>query len=360
MPSIPLGKTLIYYVCGFAVESVVFGMYSVVALLSTRMLLKRGLKTKANKNLFAITLFMYILSTLFWLYGFVNTASRVTAFVDHPQDPAPRIPGTRFFVLSNAVILINFALSDALVIWRARLICASEHRKYMILPSCFVVLTSLSIAALISLRIAGLWSVSLTKHPAFVKVIDILQINGMFLSLLSNLTTTGVVGVTAWQHRETIRTGFKKTTQGNRILKLLLESGVVYCVMGVLGLVASLTRLPYNTLGDLFIPISVLLASAYTPTILLMVNSQRSLSEATFLGSIDLSDDCPPQTHATATSFIAGASSLPWLAVDHAEPKLALSQGELARDSDSVMSGTTILDEEERGHRHKISNATLV
>ncbi|KAJ7072053.1 hypothetical protein C8F01DRAFT_225998 [Mycena amicta] len=346
---VPLSKTLIYFVCGFVVESVFFGAYSIVMFLSSRMLLKRGLETKANKNLFLITLFMYALSTVYWLYGFVNAASRVNAFAEHPQEFAPDIPGTHFFVIFNAIILINFIISDALVVWRARLICAPEHRKYMILPSGFVVLTSLSVATLIGLRIAAVWSVSLGASPGFRTVIDILQVNGVNLSLISNLTTTSVVGVTAWQHRETVRIGFKRSTQGNRILKLLLESGVVYCMLGVLSLVTSLIRLPYNTLGDLYTPISVLMAGAYTPTILLLVNSKRSLSDASFLGSMDLSDNDPPQIDVVATSPLTAGG------VTVAEPKQRAS--DFVRDSGTVVSATTIPG---WGHSHKLSDATLV
>ena len=109
--------------------------------------------------------------------------------------------------------------------------------------------------ALIALRVVSYFYDAFETSASFANMVDILQISGLSLSLISNLTTTGVVGVTAWsavplttfvssatsdmklirRHRQAISTGFNKTTQGNRILKLLLESGVLYCILGASG-----------------------------------------------------------------------------------------------------------------------------
>ncbi|KAF7321782.1 Arsenical pump-driving ATPase [Mycena kentingensis (nom. inval.)] len=293
--STPLGKQLIYFLCGFGVQAVAFGGYSVISILSTRMLLRRGLKTPANRNLLTITLSMYSLAFVYCTYCFVNTATRVQAFVNEPSNPAPHIPEVRFLAFFNALATINFIMSDGLIVWRARLICAPEHRKYMLLPCFFAVIGGLSVMALIGLRIAEICSPVLDDDLMLVRVIDFIQISALNLSLISNLTTTAVVGVTAWQHRQTVRDGFKESTEGDRILKLLLESGVVYCLFGIGGLVSTFIRLPYNTLGDLYVPISVIFASAYTPAILLLVHSKRDLNEPTFLGSIQLEDVSFPQ-----------------------------------------------------------------
>ncbi|KAJ7478273.1 hypothetical protein FB451DRAFT_1557006 [Mycena latifolia] len=86
----------------------------------------------------------------------------------------------------------------------------------------------------------------------------------MAMSLLSNFTATGVVGATAWGHYRTIRSTFSEgkasSLTTNRILLLVVESGVLYCLSAVLVLVASLIRLPQGTLGDLHTPMNVQIA----------------------------------------------------------------------------------------------------
>ncbi|KAF7310450.1 Arsenical pump-driving ATPase [Mycena chlorophos] len=386
-----LGESLVYYVGALTVESIFYGAYTVIMFLSSRMLWKRGLQKRANRNLFLITLSMYLLSTAFAIYSFVQTCARLMSFVAEPGNTNPIIPVTNFYTTFNAIILINagrlavccllvltlrqFALSDALVVWRARLICAPEHRKHMLLPAFFVLITFLSVLTLIGLRITGLFGVPLVTSRRVVMVINALQEVVMILSLISNLTTTGVFAATSWSHRKIVRKGFKRASEGSRILQLLLESGLVYSAMALLNLVTSFIRLPYNTLGDILTPVSIICAAAYTPTVLLLVHANRELSEPTFLGSLDLADlessadapktsahagGAPPPIFVDAT--LVGSQHHPWLAE---KPKVALV---LPRDSDvsdesSTFSETsTALNAEEgRQHRHKVSDAgTLV
>ncbi|KAJ7217753.1 hypothetical protein GGX14DRAFT_390528 [Mycena pura] len=254
------GLILLYFVVGFVVQTLFFVRVAqkMDALNFNR---TRGLKTRAHKILFIITAVMYLLSAVYWTYCFVNVTARIQVFVD----PQASVPGLGFTTLFNALILVNYILSDGVVVWRARLICAPEHRKYMYLPVFIICLTAVDVTALIALRIVSPYYDAFETSTSFASMIDILQLSGLSLSLLSNLTTTGVVGVTAWRHRQAISTGFNKTTQGNRILKLLLESGLLV-------LASSLIRLPYNTLADLYGPVNIQIAvrphvasSAFSP-----------------------------------------------------------------------------------------------
>nr|GAT46031.1 arsenical pump-driving ATPase [Mycena chlorophos] len=371
-----LGESLVYYVGALTVESIFYGAYTVIMFLSSRMLWKRGLQKRANRNLFLITLSMYLLSTAFAIYSFVQTCARLMSFVAEPGNTNPIIPVTNFYTTFNAIILINFALSDALVVWRARLICAPEHRKHMLLPAFFVLITFLSVLTLVGLRITGLFGVPLVTSRRVVMVINALQEVVMILSLISNLTTTGVFAATSWSHRKIVRKGFKRTSEGSRILQLLLESGLVYSAMALLNLVTSFIRLPYNTLGDILTPVSIICAAAYTPTVLLLVHANRELSEPTFLGSLDLADlessadapktsahagGAPPPIFVDAT--LIGLQHHPWLAEKPPKVELVLPRDSDVSDELSTFSETsTALNAEEgRQHRHKVSDAgTLV
>ncbi|KAJ7141503.1 hypothetical protein C8R44DRAFT_247973 [Mycena epipterygia] len=309
------------------------------------MLIRRGLKSQVNKALLIITLSMYILSAAYWAYCFVEVVIRIQI----NSQNATSTPITKWLLLFNALILVNYVLSDGVVIWRAGLICSPDHRKYLHFPLFCLIITSISVIGTIGLRIVSVTGLAFSHSSSFRTTINTLQMSNVSLSFISNLSATVVVGVTAWRHRQTIRAGFDKTTKGNQILCLLLESGILYCVSGLIVLVAPLIRLRYSmTLGDIYTPVNTQIAGAYTPIVLLLVSMQRSLSEPSFLGTIpdscgpppfqlQLSDTCPKLPTPTSMHFSA-------------------QFGELIAEVDSDTKGNA----NGKGHRYQVSDTTLV
>ncbi|KAJ7629892.1 hypothetical protein B0H17DRAFT_543024 [Mycena rosella] len=327
-----------------------FGAYTVIIFLSTRMLIRRGLKARVHWILLVITLFMYLLSTAYWTYRFADVINRIQIYIESPQNPPSSSSVTKWLPLFNALVLVNYVLSDGVVLWRARLISSPDHHKVMYLPLFFMVLASLSSAGVIGLRIASVSSFAIGESPAFIKTLNTLQVAGLGLSFISNVCATGVVGATAWVHRRTIRAGSYKTTQGNRILGLLLESGVLYCVFGLLGVVSILIRLPYNTLGDLVGPINVQVAGAYTPIVLLLVSMQRSLSDTSLLGTIpDAAISTPFQYSVSNPASVRPAFSVQLATRD--ENTDAEAYPEVGRFKEN---------QHEKGHQYQVSDAILV
>ncbi|KAJ7913401.1 hypothetical protein B0H13DRAFT_2005150, partial [Mycena leptocephala] len=256
------GPSLIYDVVGLTVQTFFFGVNTVVVILSTRMLLKRGLKTRANHVMFIITNFMYLLSSAYWGHSVADLVDRMRADIHDPQDSDSPMHDavTKWSPLFNAVVLVNYIFSDAVVVWRA--IIALVEAPFPALPT----------------------------SSYLARGIDILQISNIGFSLISNLSPTAVVGATAWRHRRSIRAAFadnKKSTKADQILTMVVESGLLYCVSGLTVLIASLIRLPQGTLGDIYTPINVQNAGVYPPAVLLLVSMQRSLSETTFLNTFE-------------------------------------------------------------------------
>ncbi|KAJ7772651.1 hypothetical protein DFH07DRAFT_168485 [Mycena maculata] len=338
------GEAILYLVASMVIQTLVFGAYTVLIILSTRMLI-RGLKTPTNMILLIITGFMYLLSAAYWFYRFADIMNRVQIYTSDLQNlPEP----STWFTLFNAVVLVNYILSDGVVWWRARLICSPDRRKYMYFPLLFVVLTFISAAALIGLRITAFFSLELQYSGAFLEAINTLQIAGLGLSLISNVSATGIVGIAAWRHRKTIRVAFHKPTQGYQIMRLLLESGILYCISGVIVLASSLIRLPYNTLGDLYSPINIQIAGAYTPVVLLLVSAQRGLGETSFLGTIpDLEIPISAASPVVSNRIIlSNTRSSTW------------SGESLNVEADTRLNSKG--NESEKGHRYHVSDATLV
>ncbi|KAJ7141386.1 hypothetical protein C8R44DRAFT_974912 [Mycena epipterygia] len=313
------GNGVMYFIFGLVVQTFFFGVYTVLIWLSTRMLLKRKLKTTVNRVMFGITTFMYLLSAAYWAYSVADGVDRMYEFIGLAVNPFKFLPDhtqvTQWSPLFNAVTLINYVLSDGVVVWRAWIICLRNHRKYLWITIFFLALTAITVALTIAFRIAGL-VVSpindLPKHSFLARWIDILQIATLATSLFSNLTATGVVGATAWHHWRTMRAAFsdKKSTRSSHILLLVVESGVFYCLSAITVLLSSLIRLPQGTLGDLYTPVNVQIAGAYPTIVLLLVSTQRSLNESTF------SDDtytgsAPSKFGPSPTSTLANQSQNP-------------------------------------------------
>ncbi|KAJ6521957.1 hypothetical protein DFH09DRAFT_212969 [Mycena vulgaris] len=298
---ISAGEGVMYFIFGMVVQTFFFGAYTILIWMSTRMLLKRTLSTTVNKVMFGITTFMYLLSAAYWSYSVADGIDRMYSYIGLAINPSKAIADhsqiTQWSPLFNAITLINYVLSDGVVVWRAWVICLRHHRKYLWITIVLLGVTAISVLLTIALRIAGLIQspiVSL-KGTTVARLIDPVQIITLVTSLLSNLTATGVVGATAWRHWRNIQTNFadKKSTRSNHILLLVVESGVFYCFSALTVLLSSLIRLSHGTLGDLYTPINVQIAGAYPTIVLLLVSTQRSLNESTFTDDTTYTESTP-------------------------------------------------------------------
>ncbi|KAJ7072056.1 hypothetical protein C8F01DRAFT_226271 [Mycena amicta] len=287
------GEGVIYCIVGLTVQTLFFGVYTILIWLSTRMLLERRLKTTVNKVMFVITVFMYLLSAAFWIYSIADCVDRIQGLVSQAKRPGLRQPDhtkvTMWSPLINAVVAINYVLSDGVVVWRAWILCLRNHRKYLWISIFLLGCTAISVCIWIVFRIVGTAIspiVSLDETSLLGRGIDFIQVVILFASTLSNLTATGVVSATAWRHWKTIRAAFSQqkanSNRSNRILLLIVETGVFYCLVALIGLAGTLIRLPQGTLGDFYMPVNIQIAGIYPTIVLLLVSKQNSLDESAF------------------------------------------------------------------------------
>ncbi|KAJ7497684.1 hypothetical protein FB451DRAFT_1212407 [Mycena latifolia] len=310
-----VGEPLPYVVFRLVAQTFFFGVYTLLVSLSTRMLLKRGLKTRVNRVMFLVILFMYLLSAAYWAYCIAYTVeimqaygdSRVTSF-DTGHNTI-----TEWSPVFNAVVSINYVLGDAVVAWRAWIISQRKLRKYLWIAIVFVVLTAMAVFTTIGFRITGFiqYSIENSQESSYLgRTVDILQMVTIACSLTSNIIATAVVGATAWRHRRIIRAALKDDrTRADKILALVVESGVFYCISGVVILVASLAQLPHGTLGSLYSPIHLEVAGAYPPIVILLVSTKRSLSESTF-SDTDSSEFTPSEPIQIASARTSPTSTI--------------------------------------------------
>ncbi|KAJ6594233.1 hypothetical protein B0H19DRAFT_54622 [Mycena capillaripes] len=346
------GKGLIYDVVSLALQAFFFGLYTVVTALATRMLLKRGLKTRSQHALFFLTIITYLLSTAYWAYSVADVVDRMRVFINDVQNPsnynASHDEVTKWSPLFNALVLVNYIFSDAVVVWRAWIICLRSYRKYLWFTIAFLVLTAISIICIIIFRIIALVEVPYAQLPNgsyLRKGIDILQISAIGCSLISNLSATVVVGATAWEYRRSIRAAFAdntKSTTANQILMLVVESGLLYCISGLTVLISSLIRLPHGTLGDIYTPINVQIAAAYPPVVLLLISTQRPLNETTFLGTFQGSTRSGPLQFDSSRANSGEQTGAPTISL-HFARNPDLSRTELGSEGEVLNSGIEMM-----------------
>ncbi|KAJ7881400.1 hypothetical protein B0H13DRAFT_2049447 [Mycena leptocephala] len=282
---ITLGQSATYFVIGLVLQTFFFGVYSVLVLMSTRMLLQRGLKTKVNRTMFGITTFMYLLSAGYWVYSVLDVVERMQNYTklaangtDSPSGPDAVL---MWRPLANALIFINYVLNDGIVVWRAWVITMRSHRKYMCIPIVFLFFTAISVLLMIAFRIANFDAARMSR---LADAMSIAQLLAFSTSFISNLSSMGVVGATLWKHWRTIRIAFpnkKQSTRPNHILTLVMESGMLYCVSDLTLLLFSVipTPLPHgSTLGDLYAPINTQITGAYPSIVLLLISAHGSES----------------------------------------------------------------------------------
>ncbi|KAJ7071982.1 hypothetical protein C8F01DRAFT_1102072 [Mycena amicta] len=289
-------SSLAFLVFGLVAQTFVFGFYTLLVLLSTRSLLRRQQRNKPRTILILVTLAMYLLTTLYWIYSVAFVADRV-ALVDQVllvvQGVQANIPAQTSDTLAklapvvNAAILLNFVITDGILVWRAWLICHRTIRKYLFVAIGFLVLTTISLVTLISLHFA---TSLLSPSSISSGVIDAFQVITLAFSLASNIGATAVVGRTASRNLNVPFPGGEfRFVRTNPALALVAESGAVYIFSGLLLLISSLIRLQIGTLGDLYGPVAVQIAGGYPSALLLLITASgnsgqiASLNEKTEL-----------------------------------------------------------------------------
>ncbi|KAK0230367.1 hypothetical protein IW262DRAFT_397172 [Armillaria fumosa] len=275
------GLSVLYHTITLGCQTLVYGMYTVIMPICSYAMLKRSLRRKSRILLFGMLVFMFSLSTAYWILTLYNNANLITTSFLHGVSHDINMP------LLNALVLVNYVLTDGVVVWRAWVICRVDYSKSLILPLVFLCLTFLSVLTTIGLRVAITILVNtqhvVIPHKGIDRGLDCLQVANLVLSLLTNIFSTSIIGIKAWHNRHWITSELplkrKNITTSERIFALLVESGIIYCLSGLVVLIATLIRLPDGALGDVYTPVNVQFAGIYPAIVLLLINRQGELNE---------------------------------------------------------------------------------
>ncbi|KAF9055393.1 hypothetical protein BDZ89DRAFT_1055985 [Hymenopellis radicata] len=258
--------------------------------------LKTGLNSATRRHIFLMIVCMFLLSTASWASNVAFFYEKILIRFVHFLPPAERPIIFPYNTLISAIILINYVLTDGVVVWRAWILCGQDltYRRLLWIPISFLIFTVFSVLTTIVIRIVicarpapDIYAPSsLTTVPVLERVIRYSQTVTLVFSFLTNILATLIVGLEAWKHRQFIRKEIRlartKNLRGEKILVLLVESGLLYCISGAAVLICSLVRMPLGTLGDVYTPVNVQIAGIYPVIVLLLAEYQNS-QEGTLL-----------------------------------------------------------------------------
>ncbi|KAI0087101.1 hypothetical protein BDY19DRAFT_300721 [Irpex rosettiformis] len=309
------------------VQTLAYGIFIAIIPIAAHSLSKQGLALRPNVVMFAITLSIFLLSTAYWAISVGFLIAKVAQLSTFKNS------GIR--QLFNAIALISYVFADGVVVWRMGVLCKEQFPKPVLrIPTVILGLTTLSVCTTIGLRIAITVQPggAVPRHSPLATSLDVIQITNLVLSLLTNLSATIMISIWAWRYRKSIATNLRASstsTQVERIMVLVAESGVIYCVSSIIVLISSFIRVPGGTLGDIYTGIHAQIAGMYPALVMILVNYQRSSeglvstsfvannfnfnpnsSKATPIGSLRFTDGPEARSHNLTSTMQTGHSTV--------------------------------------------------
>ncbi|KAH9998433.1 hypothetical protein BJV74DRAFT_904642 [Russula compacta] len=277
-------STLLYRVISIICQTLVYGIYLCLVPISVYVMVSKGLQDLSRKLLFAMKMIMFVLSTMYWILSIVITFLEIKAWFSE-LDPATHDPPD-WLPMFSAILLINYILTDGVVVWRAWVLCSDQSRALLMVPIVFLAINTIVYVITIAVRAGLLATPEGAKiHQDLARAIDVAQVSNLGLSLLTNVLATSIIATKAWKYRKLLMecgNDGKNPTRVSKVLSLLVESGMLYILIGVSVLASLVIHLPFGTLGDIFMPVAVQLAGMYPIIVLLLVDQGRSLNSTSY------------------------------------------------------------------------------
>ncbi|KAG7093116.1 hypothetical protein E1B28_009401 [Marasmius oreades] len=280
------GLSTLYQVIGLVCQTFVYGIYAILVLLSTHYMVKKSLRSPIRRYLFIMSLFMFLVCTLYWIFKILRLGYYFYGFymTSPPTPPAILDPINHIAVVLAAVCTINYFLSDCTVLWRAWVLCRMDIKYLLYIPLFFLFACACTCTATIVIRITieCMRVGDGPEPPHLTHALDIVQVGNLLFSLVVNILSTLIVALKAWRHRRWIKHDLAldhRKTKAEKVLVILVESGLLYSICGVIALASTLIRLPIGTLGDMYSPVNFQIAGMYPILVLLLVSRGNSLEE---------------------------------------------------------------------------------
>ncbi|TFK83154.1 hypothetical protein K466DRAFT_589968 [Polyporus arcularius HHB13444] len=266
-----------------ALLSLFFGLFTVLTLVAAYVLLSRskGIKRKATAIMLAAIIVMWLSTVTHWIATLVASANDYSAMQDTLSRSVDQIGNAknclRVFTGSDAAsscppqplltesgdtegyningctgtvsLMVNVVIGDSIVWWRAWVLWPNSRVVRYVCVT-MILLTMMTGAAVTSDACKVLqgwvyWESMANSGPSPASVgfkrdtllsEEFWGILAAVFSLLTNVVATTLIAYRVWQHRRVIKLylkGSSRRSQVERTLALLVESGLLYCVLWV-------------------------------------------------------------------------------------------------------------------------------
>ncbi|KAF8482914.1 hypothetical protein DFH94DRAFT_627208 [Russula ochroleuca] len=255
-------STLLYRVISIICQTLVYGIYSCLFPISVYVMLYVKLYNRSRMVLFVTMVITFALSTIYWVLSVVVTFLVIRAWFSE-LDPATHSAPTWLPMLS-AILLVNLIVTDGVVVWRAWVICSDVNKAILMTPVLAYFLLCFSYVTVVAARVGLLITPEgAQSHQDLARIIDVAQVGNLALSLLTNVLATSIIAVKSWMYRKSLisyNVRGQTSTLASKVMGLLVESGMLYILIGATVLASCVIRLPFGTLGDIITPVGVQLA----------------------------------------------------------------------------------------------------
>ncbi|KAJ7211465.1 hypothetical protein C8J57DRAFT_1733354 [Mycena rebaudengoi] len=291
----PLSGTLIYTLQGelitTAIQFWLHGLYTTLVSIAFYSLIthKGQAGPYARKGLLVATVVMFVASNLQVIEQLAFNVLQLLTLGANPPNIGQKLFDIRTSL--NVFGRVNYLMSDAIVCWRAWVLYRNNLKVRLLLILCL--LASLA-GATTHMTFGVLWLKGDQKFDpsGFHALIQVLPL------LVTNIVATSLMAYKMWQYRQQIKVQLdfpkNKKTKVERILVILTESGMIYCLIWIPFLYTILTKQGEDTTGYKIVANMIPQLSAIYPVIIiLLVSLDRTHLESTVLGISTNTDSDP-------------------------------------------------------------------
>ncbi|THU82432.1 hypothetical protein K435DRAFT_844400 [Dendrothele bispora CBS 962.96] len=278
-----------------AVIFTIYGIYLAITLLAMQALISRGIRnSKPRLALFVIVVFELLISTAYVILPLVSNAFVFLTFNDLNSKSLQHweIVSSQFDIGINFVVRLNLLLNDVIVVWRTWVLFPFNKLVKVALIFCMLAAT---VCILVDAGLDARSSLRDIKDDAGLRPASQTLLTTLPL-LITNAIATSLIGYKTWLYRQDVKRNLMSTgtamSRVSKILWLLIESGLIYCLILIAYITITQTRPNSNdartaSLSALvFTDIAPLLAALFPVFVILMAaledakDSESDLSDS--------------------------------------------------------------------------------
>ncbi|KAF9459872.1 hypothetical protein BDZ94DRAFT_1324478 [Collybia nuda] len=226
-----IGRFLIAESVEIATFSLIYGVFVLVFIQSTAIFIRKRLSSRAHMWMFLTSAFSFIAAGIQGGALLADTWITSQATLVNNQDLSirERLMLSSTILRKTSILLIVWTcafgpiISDCIVVWRAYILLRLRNARWLATLPLLLLLGSIATA----LANAVLATMGGNIDDGIVNEIFTV---GLRLSLATNIVATALIGYVYWLHRKDVAALTHGPPQGMRVLAVILESGVAFCV----------------------------------------------------------------------------------------------------------------------------------